>query len=283
MTYTYGMKGAPAVGNGLPGLPRKGGAQGQRYMSISDPTSVPAQEIIYEYIPKGSYSGKIVIPNGFQFTRVTVVGRGGDSSSAFTAYDQKKSNGGGGGGCAGTNFYALNKKGAIVTFESPATYNGITGVLVRFMHYVMIAGNGENGSQSGGGGSGGGAYGGDVNHKGGSGARYSISIVHDGRGGGAAGRSENGYAPVSIASNQSSAAGKAGANEGFLWGFGPGGGWDAFTSGPRALTPPPIKTVPGTLITRYDDDRYRGASPGGGAGGSPLKTGGDGVVLVELW
>jgi hypothetical protein len=61
MSYTYGMKGAPAVGNGLGGLPRKQAALGL--------------QSTYTRIVSGS--GVLNPPANAKFMRVAVIGGGG--------------------------------------------------------------------------------------------------------------------------------------------------------------------------------------------------------------
>lgn len=70
MPYPYGMQSAPAVGNGLGGLPRR--------------KSAPKEPIIYEVLSKYRGSATVTsfeVPAGYSNMRITVVGRGADNGT----------------------------------------------------------------------------------------------------------------------------------------------------------------------------------------------------------
>lgn len=87
MSYSYGMKGAPAVGGGLPGLPQRG---------AGGSASVLVRSTYTRIVTPGS--GVIEPPEGAKFMRVAVVGGGGGAIWVPGAATTRA--GGGGGGCA---------------------------------------------------------------------------------------------------------------------------------------------------------------------------------------
>jgi hypothetical protein len=136
MSYTYGMKGAPAVGNGLGGLPRKQAALG-------------LQSTYTRIVTAGS--GVIVPPANAKFMRVAVIGGGGYGN-----------NNNSGGGCAATKItaaapinYVVGAGGTSVTLVGGTSSADLPG-------YLLLA---TGGSAVGGTGSGG-----DYNYSGGTGA-----------------------------------------------------------------------------------------------------------------
>lgn len=76
MPYPYGMQSAPAVGNGLGGLPRR--------------QADPKEPLIFEYLSKLSAtatSHSFKIPSGYSRMRITIFGRGSeDSAVAGSSY-----------------------------------------------------------------------------------------------------------------------------------------------------------------------------------------------------
>lgn len=70
MPYPYGMQSAPAVGNGLGGLPRR--------------KSAPREPIIYEVLSKYRGAATVTsfeVPAGYSSMRITVIGRGADNGA----------------------------------------------------------------------------------------------------------------------------------------------------------------------------------------------------------
>lgn len=135
MPYPYGMQSAPAVGNGLGGLPRRGTAG-------PPPKTI---ELIYE-----TFSEKtVVLPTGFRSFRVTLIGGGFAGSN------------GGGGACAQSAIYPATP-GLEVKYTLAAS-NVTNDDTCSFKDVVMtcISANGA---------AGGSATGGLINNRGGDGA-----------------------------------------------------------------------------------------------------------------
>ncbi len=197
MSYAYGMKGAPAVGNGLGGLPRR--------LTTSGKASRPPlfRYNITRIVTPGD--GVLIPPEGAKLMRVTVVGAGCYSN-------------GGGGGCAtiavfvpvtpieynvGQGGQAYRDKKSPFSGSTPAA--DAEDTTASFANYLLT---GEGGKSP----TGGGASGGDFNFKGGDGTDFG--------GGGAAGPNGNGGNGAS----SSLAGGSPGEFSGESHGPGGGGG-----------------------------------------------------------
>lgn len=164
MAYTYGMKGAPAVGQGAPGLPRRWQPEASQYTSI-----------------KTAGAGVLIPPQGAKMMRVAVIGASGGVASGLQR-------GAGGGGCAASKIvpacpisYYIGSGGIAAN-----TPNDGESSTASFYGYLLVGGGGignRNTTPSGGI-----ASGGDYNYTGGSGG---TGASYAG-GGGAAGPNGNG-------------------------------------------------------------------------------------------
>lgn len=263
-TYTYGMKGAPRVGNGLGGLPKKAAS-----------SSSLSTVLFFD-----SGSGDFKIPSGFSKVRITAVGPGGNGSGT---------GGGGGGGLSATNILSI-QGGELVSYIV-----GTPGLdsKVSFKGYNLVGGAGgfANASVAGAPGVG---SGGDINFSGGSGG--SGNTFRAG-GGGAAGLGSNGGD-----GGNGNAAGSAPAiDNGPLAGGGGGGGANSTAAGTFAgsgggsggnggMGFPGLaggQVFPSRMNIGYS--AYYSSTSGpvsgfpGGGGGATNVPGANGCVRIELW
>jgi|GEM_PF-4877992 len=87
MTYPYGLRGAPAVGNGLPGLPQRGSGIAEEYEQthfLVEGDTFDAYNTVDVTVPDGVYL----------ISSMTVVGGGGAGSSTQSTATQYAGNGG---------------------------------------------------------------------------------------------------------------------------------------------------------------------------------------------
>lgn len=269
MGYAYGLKGAPSVGGGLPGLP-------QRATSIgTDPAGAPLQTVLLRA------SALFLTPAWATYARVTAQGRGG---RGLRNPASGGAHGGAGGGLAASTIDAVSPSTPIeITFGTAAT-------LANFSGYQLSGGYGGDATTSAGGAPGVGS-GGAINFNGGAGATVSGGV---GAGGGAAGRGGNGA--EGTGNGTSSIGGNSGPGDVLVTGGGAGGSGkddtglftgalsrtDASSLGAVVVgksTVPPTNPA-GTPLTAD------GGDGGGGSGG--VKNGesnspGQAWVLIELW
>lgn len=170
MSYTYGTKGAPAVGGGLPGLPQRSDSGGKLQRSTYTRIVTPG-------------SGVIDPPEGAKFMRAAVVG-GGAVGTNFGA--------GGGGGCAATKIIpATSIQYTLNVAATSAAPTGGTNTLV-IPGYPTLVANGAPAPTSGSA-PGGTATGGDYNYSGGAGGLDSgVGYRSPGGGAGPGGPGGNG-------------------------------------------------------------------------------------------
>jgi hypothetical protein len=174
MSYTYGMKGAPAVGNGLGGLPTKQVALGRQ--------STYSRIVIDSFTGAGSISGTtaggtLFPPPNARFMRVAAIGGGGCGY-----YTGALGYGGGGGGCAATKIIPASTISYIIGAGGDTTTRRGGNTTASFAGYALVGGGGGSTSftQAGTAGVG---LGGDYNYNGGS----SINTSSTAGGGGGAG------------------------------------------------------------------------------------------------
>lgn len=206
MTYTYGTKGAPAVGGGLPGLPRKAASSDMviraSYSRIVIDSFSGEGEVHWD-----GQTGILIPPDGARFMRVAAIGGGGGEAARTNSTNNtnKGSCGGGGGACAATIIVPVSiiefsigrggerGSGAYGSGTVNAGHGGDT--LAEFGKYSLVGGGGRGGSIESTGvattpvSGGGTASGGDFNFPGGQSSQraYSGTGVGGGAGGGAAG------------------------------------------------------------------------------------------------
>lgn len=135
MPYPYGMQSAPAVGNGLGGLPR-------RAQAGPPPKTI---ERIYE----DSTERTFLIPKGYKSFRVTLIGAGWPSTV------------GGGGGCAQSATYDATPGLEIKYTLAPSNQTSDSACYFKDVRLICTTANGSYG---------GAASGGVVNNRGGDGA-----------------------------------------------------------------------------------------------------------------
>lgn len=267
MTYAYGTKGAPAIGGGVPGLPRATTAVG------ADPAGPPLQAIVIRE------SGTYVTPSWAAYARVTAIGRGGRGRGGTSGLPVGVSgaHGGGGAGLAASDIEAA-PPGTVIGIDLAAN-----AALVSFLGYQLSAGNGGDATLTAGG-VGGIGTGGAINFNGGAGATQNSSN-DGGGGGGAAGRGGNGASSINAAG--------AASGPGDALTTGGGGGGGATNGSGVTSAPGPSRTDASQLgavvlgTTRpATTTNSNGGDGGGGAGGAvtavPNVPGGA-VVLIELW
>lgn len=285
-TYPYGMRGGPAVGNALPGIPRR-----------KDGTS-PLPAVIYF----DSGSGDFRIPGGYSQGRIVAVGPGGSSSTV-----SGQTGGAGGGGLAATNIVKVSE-GDLITYSvgSPASPNSTvqgSSTTVTFKGYNLVANAGGQVTVTGNpytGGIGGTASGGDVNFPGGNGGAGTAGLY--GGGGGAAGLGSNGggggsasgATPTAPSVISGDLAGGGGGAYGSSAQAGGGGGSGAkgspgvdssnnFIIAPQNITPTRSSIGLSPVFTQSSGRvGTNGGQAGGGASGSGY-TGGSGCVRIELF
>lgn len=167
MSYTYGTKGAPAVGGGVPGLPQR----------------IQATQSTYTRIVSGS--GVLIPPQNAVYMRVAVIGGGGGGRGTSTSGNKYA---GGGGGCAASKIVAASPVaysiGAGGDGRLGTSGNGTNGgdTTASFAGYKLVGGGGTGGTTTSG--AGGVGSGGDYNFNGGDG-RLGASTSGAAGGGGA--------------------------------------------------------------------------------------------------
>lgn len=132
MGYPYGMQGAPAVGQGAPGLPKRWQPAASTYTRIV------------------SGSGVLIPPQGAKMMRVAVIGGGGGGLGSNSGGSYAAA-GGGGGGCAASKIvpvspiaYAIGGGGVGgITWGVPAGAGGDT--TASFPGYLLIGRGGAGG------------------------------------------------------------------------------------------------------------------------------------------
>ncbi|WP_392567158.1 glycine-rich domain-containing protein [Halomonas sp. 707B3] len=213
MTYAYGMKGAPAVGNGLGGLPRR---------EASDKEAPVVRGEVTYAIP-GTYSW--ICPEGVTSVSVVCVGGGGGGNYIGNG------GAGGGGGLGYKNNIPVSPGTAytVVVGKGGFTYDpfssGSNGETSYFINASTVAGNGGLGGQ---GNPAGGGYVGDGGGNGGNGTFQS----EGGGGGGAGGYSGNGgNGGGNNNDGISSGSGGGGGGGSYRYGGGGGGGVGLFGEG----------------------------------------------------
>lgn len=189
MTYAYNTRGLPAVGNGLPGLPVRNGADIKQDDVLLFTVSPAAKT--------QSITRKIEVPAGYRYMRIFAVGAGGNggNGSATSNTNSKGSGGGGGGGgIAISEFIPID--GSPVEVNCTVTSSSSTASALGRTISANSGGNGTSGSYStpsaGAGGAGGTASGGLYNYTGGvgkAGATTSSAVLASGGGGGSVGGS----------------------------------------------------------------------------------------------
>ena len=195
MAYTYGTQGAPAVGSGVPGLPRRTGTRFE--LSFTVP---------------GTYTW--TVPDDFPFDSVCAVACGGGGGSwANTAFDLST---GAGGGLAWKNnipvvpgmqiTVVVGDRGLPAGVGIAATAGGTS----YFMDLSVCAASGGAAGASGVTAAGGTMLAGDGGGTGGNGANLVAAAVCAGSGGGAAGYSGNGGAGVASLGDLAGNAGTGG-------------------------------------------------------------------------
>lgn len=230
MAYPYGMKGAPAVGGGLGGLPRRISSLSLKYNYV----------VFYGIGQFGDSSGTWERPANAVEMRVTVIGAGGggNQNASWGA-------GGGGGGCAGSGVVPAQ---SVVYVAGGNTVSGGAGnnSTATFGSTSLIGGGGSAGVAGTAGGAGGSASGGVVNFTGGQGG-YGNKCAG---GGGAAGPNGNGGKGGGNTYGQTFAD-IAGAFDG--GGYGPGGGSGGLAADNNGTTPyfASIGCSPGSSFASY--------------------------------
>lgn len=192
MTYPYGTHGAPAVGGGLPGLPRRGSEQQNVDLLYLGFTRLRGP------ITTSDLSGVLDKLEGATHMRVALIGGGGFGTNTPGAYQ-----GGGGGSCASTKMIPAT------LIEYTVGGRGRDSLAV-FAGYELFAGAGTSLQ-------GGTATGGDRNYPGGNPGVLSGSYSP---GGGAAGPSGKG----GDAATEEGVSGEPGEWGPDWWGPGGGGG-----------------------------------------------------------
>lgn len=273
-TYPYGTRGGPAVGNALPGMPRRkdGGA--------SLPVTI--------YLDSGA--GDFKIPAGFSQARIIAVGPGGTSNNR---------NGGGGGGLSAINTLKVNE-GEVISYviglAGTASGSAGTDTTVKFRGYTLVGGAGAPGSGSTNA-NGGVGSGGDINYTGGKGG---LGSTGSGGGGGAAGLGgnggnggdANGIDGISPAvstgegagggggggSSASNTVGGSGGSPGQSGGRGNGGGNGGFVTPSRlSWGVPPAANQSNSTVPGFP------GGGGGGYGGPGYTVGANGGVRIDLY
>lgn len=281
MVYPYGPRSAPAVGLGLPGLPRR-----KEGLDL-DPGSFPFVVAVLRQ------DGNLIVPDWATLARVTSIGRGGRGviRDALTL-----GGGGGGGGLAGSLVETV-AAGDVITaaFTATATFALFNGSL-------LSGGNGGDAvlSSAGAGGIG---SGGAVNFNGGAGAagRGTASTGTDaggGGGGGAAGRGGNGLPAIpGNGTSTNSTGGDGGPGVDYFGGGASGGSGSPNSSAGTTQSNVGAsqialgqRLVVGLQGRTYAATTLKGAGGEGGGGGGGGRTGdpgtgegGAGLVIIELW
>lgn len=293
MTYPYGTKGAPAVGGGLPGLPRRSQEKSEFHIPV--------------VIDLDEGEGEYIIPAGRTGFRVTAVGAGG---AGYAAASGEKS-GGGGGGVAVSPALPTNGRQVVISYRI-----GMGGAVsdiqdernggetfAKFFGIELRAGGGIGGPI----GTGGSATGGERNYRGGDGELRTDAGSCGG--GGAAG--PLGDQGNSLNPSPGTGAGARGRGEsGNARGGGGGGGVmgdGGGSSGTAAAVAGDVRPSSAVLTfgTNNNGERGTGTTNGtvrGGAGGAwgggggagspaggtsawPLSAGpgGNGGLRIEIW
>ncbi len=273
MTYPYGTRLSPKVGNGLGGLPQRETNSEIRYL-LKDPVVVDFQDA-------AGLSGTYVIPNEYRYFRVTVVGSGGSSVNATGAP------GGGGGGTSQSDIFQVTGRTSVITYVAPAKPGlGSDGATATAnFGDVYLQATGGKAPAGGSGGSGGSGSGGRYNFSGGKGADSAGSS--SGSGGGAAGT--RGRGGDGTFWNAQTPTLTDGVNDGGGGGFAAptnpcagGGGVGAVggrtnnqnnTGGPLGWA---------GVRTMLDGGKWGGGGAGGGSSQVGSR-GGEGGVRIELW
>jgi hypothetical protein len=264
MPYPYGPRGAPSVGNALPGLPRRD------IVTIgADPAAFPAAFMTVRI------DQNIRIPAWATYARVSATGKGG---VGFRTGNRPP--GGGGGGFSGT-LVERAPPGAVISvrFDDLA-------VIVDALGYRLSAGTGSNGTSTAGG-IGGIGQGGAVNFNGGNGSTITSDVL-GGAGGGAASRGGNGG---NASSNGTPGSGGPGFEH--LTGGTPGGFGSSSAQAPQMPAAAPfsnqiggaairvgMNSVPSNDLSAPDGGAGSGGAQGSNPGANPS---GAGFVLIEFW
>ena len=226
-------------------------------------------------------SGDFVIPDGFSFFRVTVVGAGGSGFYRDGTFVYFYS--GAGGGLARSAILPI-KKGTLISYVAApmVTYSDPSGSgqpsTAKFLDVSLVATGGQGATSSARGGMG---SGGVVNYRGGN-----VESASSNSGAGAAGTNSNGADSVAAGTGKQVAglnsAGDAGGS-GAAQDQNPmgGGGWMGVGQGMPASGSYYAGGGPiGDLASR----NAKGSSGGGwGGGGAGRGAGGYGGVRIELW
>lgn len=272
MSYPYGLQGAPAVGVGVPGLPRRSSGKVN-----ADPSGFPAEFVIVRT------NSLIRVPGWATYARLGATGKGGNGF--VSSVSGAMCGGGGGGGFAGTNVVKVAPDSPIKIF-----FDG-TATMVDGIGYRLIGGNGAD-ATSGSGAAGGVGSGGDVNFNGGVGGTATGAGAGCG-GGAAAGRGGNGGGGASSSTaggggNGSNGSGNLSGSSGGGGGVSSSGSTNSNGGNAGAI---PTQSLGGAVITVGQSTLTRsGADGGGGSGGQNTfsatlipATPGDGFALIEFW
>lgn len=277
MSYAYGMRGAPAVGGGLPGLPRRA-AVSQSKINFDLPVVIDAL---------GPIDDEFIIPDWVKAARIIVVGAGGNGSATGTY-----TTGGGGGGLSRTDIFEVKSPFTVRRLILANSYSQAS-----FLDRSLRAYRGGNGSSSNGG-LGGVATGGDFNYTGGDGAASAYS-GRAGGGGGAAGFFGNYGEDGSGAGGLGQTGMRPSVN--YRIGHPGGGGGVGGNGGPAIISsdatrslgnPPPDPMGPFIHFHNSAGGMSNGGDWGGGGGGRPFNhnglvgsagVGGRGGIRIELW